>query len=100
MVLPTWALVIVKSAVRFECRSEVMLEGRLFDADGAARVGFAHTVADEGGLDAAVAAATAELAALPTHAYAGNKKMLRREAAERAGSLVAAEMGAGFAKDA
>lgn len=100
MVLPTWAVVIVQSAVRFECRSEVMLEGRLYDADGAGRVGFAHTVVDEGGLDDAVAAATAELAALPTHAYAGNKKMLRRADAERAASLVASEMGAGFARDA
>lgn len=100
MVLPTWAVVIVESAVRFECRTEVMLEGRLFDADGAARVGIAHTVTDDGGLADAVAAATTDLAALPTRAYAGNKAMLRSAEAQRAASLVATEMGAGFAQDA
>jgi enoyl-CoA hydratase len=99
MVLPTWAAAIVESAVRFESRSAVMLEGRLFDAEGAARVGIVHEVVAEGALPGAVAAATAELAALPTHAYAGNKARLRGTAAAHAAGLVASEMGGDFAAD-
>jgi len=100
MVLPTWAVAIVESAVRYECRTQVMLEGRLFDPDGALGAGLVHEVADAGSLRDVVTAAAKELATLPTRAYAGNKAMLRREAAEHAASLVAAEMGGSFAADA
>lgn len=100
MVLPTWAAAIVESAVRYESRTPVMMEGRLFDPDGALAAGLVHEVADPGGLEDAVTAAAKELAALPTHAYAGNKAMLRRAAAEDAAARVAAEMGGTFAADA
>jgi enoyl-CoA hydratase len=98
MVFPTWAVAIVQAATKPEWHTEVMLEGRLFDPDGATRVGFVHEVAED--LPGAVARATAELTPLPTKAYAGNKAMLRRGAARHAAELVAAEMGGDFARDA
>jgi enoyl-CoA hydratase/carnithine racemase len=88
----------IDAAIRPECRNEVMLLGRLYDPEGAVRVGIAHEIAPVDGLEAATARIGAEAAALPTRAYAGNKRMLRRSAAEHSASLVMDEMGAGFAR--
>ena len=98
MVLPTWAVAIVEAAIRPECRNEVMLLARLYDPDGAVRVGIAEAALAPGEFEAAIAAAAAEGVALPTRAYAGNKRMLRGAAAEHAASRVGAEMGAGFGR--
>ena len=46
-----------------------------------------------------VAEVAAGLAEIPTRAYGGNKALLRGAEAARAGALVAAEMGGGFASD-
>ena len=100
MVLPTWAVAILEAAIRPDCRNEVMLLGRLYDPEAAVRVGIAEAALASGEFEAAVAAAATEAVALPTRAYAGNKRMLRGAAAEHAASLVAVEMGAGFARQA
>ena len=98
MVFPTWAVTVIDAGIRPECRNEVMLLGRLFDPEGAVRVGIAHEVVAVDELDAAVARIGAEMVALRTRAYAGNKHMLRSAAAEHSASLVREQMGADFAR--
>jgi enoyl-CoA hydratase len=92
MTFPTWATVIIEGAVSPNVRSEVMLVGRLFDPQGAARVGIIDQVVPSGSFDQAVAEAARERAALPTRAYAGNKRVLRAAEAKRAASLVSSEL--------
>lgn len=98
MVLPTWAVVIVEAAVPTAHRTDVVLLGRLFDPEGAAGVGILERAVAPGDLHRAVDEAAAAVVGLPTHAYAGNKRMLRGARAEAAAALVSTEMGAGFAR--
>ncbi|MEY3361563.1 MAG: hypothetical protein RL531_1282 [Actinomycetota bacterium] len=99
MVFPTWALVIAQAGIRPSAWNATILEGNLVDPDGAVRAGFLDEVVPPETHAARVAEVAAGLAEIPTRAYAGNKSLLRRMEAERAGALVAAEMGAGFASD-
>ena len=99
MVFPTWALVIAQAGIRPSAWNATILEGELLDPEGAVRAGFLDEVVAPGGHAGRVAEVAAGLIEIPTRAYAGNKALLRRPEAERAGALVAVEMGAGFASD-
>jgi enoyl-CoA hydratase len=92
MTFPTWAAVIIEGAVSPSARSEVMLLGRLFDPQGAVRVGILDDVVAAASFDEALAEAAHERAALPTRAYAGNKRVLRAAEAKRAAALVSSEL--------
>jgi enoyl-CoA hydratase len=92
MTFPTWATVIIEGAVSPNARSEVMLVGRLFDPQGAARVGIIDQVVPAASFDEVLAEVARERAALPTRAYAGNKRVLRAAEAKRAASLVSSEL--------
>jgi len=99
MVFPTWALVIAQAGIRPSAWNETILAGDLVDPEGAVRVGFLDEAVAPEDHAARVAEVAAGLAEIPTRAYAGNKALLRRAEAGRAGALVADEMGAGFASD-
>jgi enoyl-CoA hydratase len=99
MVFPTWALVIAQASIRPSAWNETILQGDLVDPDGGVRTGILDEAVAPEAHEARVAEVAAGLAEIPTRAYAGNKALLRRAEAERAGALVAAEMGAGFASD-
>lgn len=99
MVFPTWALVIAQAGIRPSAWNETILQGDLVDPEGGVRTGILDEVLDAEAHAARVAEVAAGLAEIPTRAYAGNKALLRRAEAERAGALVALEMGAGFASD-
>jgi enoyl-CoA hydratase len=99
MVFPTWATAIATAAIKPDCRNEAFLFGRLYDPENARRVGIVDAVAAADVFDTAVAEAAAEGAALPTKAFAANKRVLRQAKADAAAELVAKEMGAEFAKD-
>lgn len=92
MVLPRWASTIIGDAIRPECANEVMVLGRLYDPDGAERVGIVHETAPVDGLDIVVDTVASELAALPTTTYAANKLHLRGDRAQAAAGLVRREM--------
>jgi enoyl-CoA hydratase len=93
MTLPTWALVIARSAIRPDRLTDTMLLGRVFSPVDAAATGLVERAVPAAHLDAAVAAAAAEAAALPTKAYAGTKQRLREADAEAAREEIAVEMG-------
>ena len=99
MVFPTWALVIARAGIRPSAWNETILQGDLVDPEGGVRTGILDEVVAADAHAPRVAEVAADLAEIPTRAYAGNKALLRRTEAERAAALVAAEMGAGFASD-
>lgn len=99
MVFPTWALVIAQAGIRREHWGATILQGDLVDPATAVGQGILEEVADPADHAARVAAVAAGLAEIPTRAYGGNKALLRGPDAARAGALVAAEMGGGFAAD-
>ena len=100
MVLPCWASTIIGDAIRPECANEVMVLGRLFDPEGAERVGILHETAPVDGLDIVVDTFASELASLPTAAYGGNKLQVRGDRARTAAALVRREMDLGAGDDA
>ena len=96
MRLPLWASTIIGAATKPECATEVMVLGRLYDPDDAVRVGILHESAPADGLDVVADTIAAELAALPTRAYAANKDRLRGDRALAAAALVRREMNSAF----
>jgi enoyl-CoA hydratase len=92
MVLPTWALVIARAAIRPDRYTDTMLFGSVYPPGDAAAAGLVERAIPSGDFEAAVAAAAAEAAALPTAAYAGTKRQLRGADAERAGAEIEREM--------
>jgi enoyl-CoA hydratase len=99
MVFPTWALVIAQAGIRREAWGATILEGDLVDPAAAVTQGILDEVVAADDHAARVAEVAAGLAEIPTRAYGGNKALLRGAEAARAGALVAAEMGGGFASD-
>jgi enoyl-CoA hydratase len=92
MVFPTWALVIARAAIRPDRHTDTMLFGSVYPPGDAAAAGLVERAIPSGDFEAAVAAAAAEAAALPTAAYAGTKQQLRGADAERAGAEIEREM--------
>lgn len=96
LVMPTWGIVIAESAVPSQHLTDVLLFGRIYGPAEAQAVGIVHEVVSADDFDARVAAVAAEAAAVPTKAFGTLKRRMRRDAAERAESLVAREMSGDF----
>ncbi len=92
MVLPTWALVICRAAIRPDRVTDTMLLGSIYPPAEAAATGMIERAVPAAGFDAAVEAAALAAAALPTAAYAGTKRQLRGAEAERAATEIDREM--------
>lgn len=93
MALPTWAMVIARSAIRPDRLTETILLARTFAPDRAAEIGIVDRAVARKDFDAAITAAATEAAALPTAAYARTKLRLRGAEANRADALITEEMG-------
>ncbi len=77
MPLPTLAQELARDRLAVQHLTAATIQARIYSPDGAAEVGYLDTLSAPGAvLDDALAAARS-LAALPRHAYATTKKMLR-----------------------
>ncbi len=78
MVLPAFARELLKARIDPRYHTQAAIQAKLYDPDGAATVGFLdEAVAPETLLDRAMAIA-GDFTALPTQAYAGNKREMRQ----------------------
>ncbi|MEM7017173.1 MAG: crotonase/enoyl-CoA hydratase family protein [Pseudomonadota bacterium] len=83
MVLPSWAIEPLKARLNPMHFVAAIAQSKLYDAADAVNAGFLDSLVPEGQAIEATLAEAAELAKLPTKAYAGNKMSTRGEALER-----------------
>jgi enoyl-CoA hydratase len=93
MVLPTWALVIARAAIRPDRVTDTMLLGSIYPPGEAAGTGIVERAVPADAFEATVTAAATAAAGLPTAAYAGTKRQLRGSDAARAEGEIEREMG-------
>ena len=80
MALPVFGLELARARLDPRCITEAIIQAKVYDPDGAARVGYLdQALPTEDVLPAALATAQA-LSALPGHAYKANKLNIRAEA--------------------
>ncbi len=92
LALPSWAILIARSAIPPRWRTEAMLHARSYSPAEAKTRGFVDTVVPPAQLLAAAAEAAAPLAALDPTAYAASKTRLRAMGVKWASELLESEM--------
>jgi len=92
LALPSWAILIARSAIPPRWRTEAMLHARPYSPAEAQTRGFVDTVVPAEQLLAAAAEAAAPLAALDQTAYAVSKNRLRAMGVKWASELLESEM--------
>ncbi|TMA50099.1 MAG: crotonase/enoyl-CoA hydratase family protein [Deltaproteobacteria bacterium] len=92
LALPSWAILIARSAIPPRWRTEAMLHARSYSPAEAKTRGFVDTVVPPEQLLAAAAEAAAPLAALDPTAYATSKSRLRAMGVKWASELLESEM--------
>jgi enoyl-CoA hydratase len=82
MVLPPWALELLKARIAPTHFLPVVTQSRVYDPAGAVAAGFIDELVPEGQSEQRALALAAELVKLPAKAYAGNKLTSRKAALE------------------
>ncbi|MFN7163636.1 MAG: crotonase/enoyl-CoA hydratase family protein [Hyphomonas sp.] len=82
MVLPVFALELCKARLNPQYMTESVINGTLFDPDEAVKAGYLDKVVPAGELLDTAMAEAARLGALPSGAFAGNKRQLRKPVAD------------------
>jgi enoyl-CoA hydratase len=82
MVLPVFALELCKARLNPQYMTESVINGTLFDPEEAVKAGYLDKVVPADQLLAEAMAEAARLGALPSGAFAGNKRLLRKPIAE------------------
>ncbi len=77
MVLPVFALELLKARIPADHLTEAAVQGTLYDPEGAVRIGFLDAAVQPDDLIEQAMAVARQLAELPTPAYAGNKRAVR-----------------------
>jgi len=99
LVMPTWATVIVQSALGPVGAQEAILSAAVMSPREAAERRFVHEIVGGERLGARVDEFAEQLVELPTRVYGATKRRLRRAGFEQASALVDDEMGPAFAPD-
>ena len=82
MVLPVFALELCKARLNPQYMTESVINGTLFDPDEAVKAGYLDQVVPAADLLDTAMAEAARLGALPSGAFAGNKRQLRKPVAD------------------
>lgn len=82
MVLPVFALELCKARLNPQYMTESVINGTLFDPEEAVKAGYLDKVVPADQLRAEAMAEAARVGALPSGAFAGNKRLLRKPIAE------------------
>ena len=82
-ILGEWPMALLESRIPAHLLTPIAVQSQLRDPDGALEAGYVDELVEPGEAVERALAIAAELAALPAHAYAGNKLSVRRRALER-----------------
>lgn len=82
MVMPDFGLILGQHRLEETALTAAIVQARIYDPEGAAKVGYLDLVVAEDAVIGTAVEIARQLGELPAHAYAGNKKAVRRDAAK------------------